>query len=434
MKRFIKIVKTFVITICFLLCSFCITNLPINLNINESTLNVTSNLLNSVSDISGEIDTNNYLNLDDYYGMSLSYKVKFQYFKYIATTSNLTCLDLNYNPVYNKHINVDVFRKLNETSIYKYLFSYNSKTEKNNYPQIYIYSGETYLYKFSSYNDDGIGVEFSVTGNFNKIIDYDYYYKDLNTSYTYGIKYETGVNEIKLNTNTYFYKTDVLNDFYKNDNVETYPYNTVGQIKTTFYNEKNSYFNGFGTGAIIEYNKVLTCAHVLASFDEISKTTHFVDSLLINVGQSESNKYLSRYNFKSIYVDKNYFINNTNNSNYDIAIAVIDNTDLIDTLNYIPDLNFSFNIIDKMFLTGYPGDNEYNGSQYISPISNFRRLNNFKYTYFAMSKGGVSGSPIFYKSNNKYYVIGVHTSVNNNQMDRYGTIINYNFFHFISNK
>lgn len=434
-----KLIKQFVILL-FLTINFSYGNTNV----------IKNNILNNIEATTQNSNDNSiYLNinnieiykeiyLNNSFSGFISYKNKYRYLSYNSDVSCLVQLEIYSNYVYNKKVNVDVYRVLiNDNSSLKYICSYNSSMNIDGTPQFYIYDIEQYIFKISTYDDGGTGgVEYVYNGYLNEIIDYDYCCIDCETNYTFGYKYNVEERYKEKDLNETILNDTELKDREKVEDTNKFPNYLIGNIES-----KNINSTSRGTGTLINKNMVLSCAHNFVSFYRTNNILyrHFKDRPYIYLGMN-NNDFSNKHLFNKVYIQKEYFIYPESDDiftnrhiDYDISISFIDYT--YDYSFYNIELSYDnggdLSEYKNINIIGYPG---FEGIQYKSNVVKLKRDNNFIYVYYSDLSGGTSGSSLMnYKEGNIYTILGVHTiSINKDTRYKGGTMITYKFWRFIS--
>lgn len=407
----------------------------------------TSNTFNNVdtnNDILIKPDNMNNIYLNNSFSSFLNYKTTNKYYEYRANKSCMISLIPETNYVYYKIITVNVYRKLAKSYVYKYLFNYDSSLNK--FPKIIIYKDESYIFEISSIDKDGtVGVEFTFTCNFKEITDFNYYVLDCDNNYTYGLQYNSDLN----NDFSLDYETSNSSNYSsKIEDTLNYPYSSVGRITNSYVKENYEETVTSFTGTLINNKFILTCAHGFASWSKHYVTgCNYRDSHLqsynsyIAFGQNGDLFPYGICKIKKIFIPKEYFLNDDISDEYlfqyyDVALCEIELNDVcknIKPLEYRYDNNIYLPSIGNTYILGYPKvDNSEGKNQYFSYLYNFKRLNNFQYKYNGKNIDyGSSGSPIMYKEIDKYIIIGVHIAYNNISEIYKATILTNSFSSFI---
>lgn len=178
-----------------------------------------------------------------------------------------------------------------------------------------------------------------------------------------------------------------------------FPYSAIVKIKVTFPNGEE----GWGTGAVVGPNKVLTAEHVV--YDKETDQHLYSGQILPAYSSGMS------YTFGMTYVSSlSHGTHDFCHRGADCDIAILNTTDAIGyKTGWFGMAAFNYSYPVNSYLAGYPEDLNSGESMYIVN-TNARKENNSEYhnrlSYTDWTAGGMSGSPIF---TSNYYIIGIHT-------------------------
>jgi V8-like Glu-specific endopeptidase len=172
------------------------------------------------------------------------------------------------------------------------------------------------------------------------------------------------------------------------------------------------------TSFFISRNCLLTSAHNVTKLlgHNVNNITIFpgrigdekeFDSIKINVSYKRNIRYSDKYK---------YYVRRTH-APFDFALIfipdnVISKNGKLKDLSYLPLLenSDSLKVGDTLYCVGYPAEGEYNG-QYAMTMdtSTVKGLFDGYFTHDLATLRGNSGSPIFVKKDNKFFVVGINS-------------------------
>ena len=395
----------------------------------EALVTETSAVRNQTLDISSEPTSSFYnLELNQNIGGELSYQNTSCFYKFTASNDGLTRLKLYHNYTYNRGVTCDVYKKMGDYSYYLHLFSYESSTDStsSDFPEVPYFAGETFLYRIK--DKDGPSIRFSVLGFFEEIsntnvLSFDYingYFK----SFSFNLNEQGNVAKTSttIPESAYLERRSIISNVYDE------PYRNIAKLNTMFpcYDiENNIAFNygpSIGSAYLLKNNIIGTAAHcIISGFYSGSQNNNTINSeIYFGKWISRPTISLGKYNNISVHTEilptkaflsKEYYFQNINNyQNFDWAFLTFD-----EQINesgafeiYIDNgSTSSLELFKTSTANGYPGSGICGGNvQYEADVLQLSRESIYILQYFANVEGGQSGGPLYFKMQNKYYVIG----------------------------
>lgn len=206
----------------------------------------------------------------------------------------------------------------------------------------------------------------------------------------------------------------------------SFPYSAVVQVWVDF--DGDGSYDGWGTGAMISSNDVLTAGHVLWD-----STYGYAKNIEIIPGHNGSSEPFGTATGSSWHVPDGY-VSTGGSFSYDIGVINLSSSIGDQTGTFAVQANTASDLVGTTVTTaGYPGDLSSDGSTMITTSGAIDGTIGSSKVYYdgtLDTYGGQSGSPLWVTVNGETTIVGVHTS--GGTYYNAGTVVTSTFYDLIS--
>lgn len=221
-------------------------------------------------------------------------------------------------------------------------------------------------------------------------------------------------------------------------NTTAAPYRYIGRLVTYYTENTGRKMVGSGTAFLVGPDTLLTAAHCVYPVDEKTGKPFKVTNVVFYPGLNGGAKPYDPVQYKYTDVPTQYkdacIVNKKDyaGERHDYAVVKL-KAAIGKSLGYFALADYatafpggSADVSDRVTLAGYPGNFGKGDKLYKHTGNAYFNYNGYLIKYKIDMKSGQSGSPMYYKMNNKYHVMGICTSADSgaNPQYNYGRFIN----------